>query len=136
MSAETQPRVLARVPISVRWRDLDAYQHVNNSTFLTYLEEARLIWLDSLDGEWHGADFGPVLAASQVNYRAQLEWPGSVVVELSCQRLGNRSLSLGHRILDASGERLYSDGHVVMVWIDTRSGASIDLPAVVRAACI
>ncbi|MDN5925229.1 MAG: thioesterase, partial [Xanthomonadales bacterium] len=28
--------------IDVRWRDLDAFNHVNNSNFLTYLEEARL----------------------------------------------------------------------------------------------
>ena len=36
---------LVRIPLSVRWRDLDAFNHVNNSKFLSYLEEARLRWM-------------------------------------------------------------------------------------------
>ncbi|MGO4780308.1 acyl-CoA thioesterase, partial [Lysobacter sp. 2RAB21] len=36
---------LIRIPLSVRWRDLDAFNHVNNSQFLSYLEEARLRWM-------------------------------------------------------------------------------------------
>src|SRR3546814_7596641 len=40
---------LFRMPIALRWRDLDAFNHVNNSTFMTYLEEARIRWFESLD---------------------------------------------------------------------------------------
>src|SRR3546814_7830400 len=38
---------LFRMPIALRWRDLDAFNHVNNSTFMTYLEEARIRWFRS-----------------------------------------------------------------------------------------
>ena len=34
--------ILFRMPIALRWRDLDAFNHVNNSKYLSYLEEARL----------------------------------------------------------------------------------------------
>lgn len=41
-------------PIQVRWRDLDAFTHVNNAAFATYLEIARTeLWrsqFDSVDG--------------------------------------------------------------------------------------
>jgi acyl-CoA thioester hydrolase len=40
--------LLHTASISVRWRDLDAFNHVNNSSFLTFLEEARLQWLQQL----------------------------------------------------------------------------------------
>ena len=133
--SESTPRLLARVPITVRWRDLDAYNHVNNSTFLTYLEEARLVWLAALDGEWKTAEFSPVLAASQVNFRDQIEWPGELVVEVTCEKLGNSSLTLAHRITSADGERLYSDASVVMVWINPESGKPVPLPKAIRAAC-
>ncbi len=129
------PRVLARVPIAVRWRDLDAYNHVNNATFLTYLEEARLVWLASIEGEWKTADFSPVLAASQVNFRDQIEWPAELLVDVTCEKLGNSSLTLAHRITSADGTKLYSDASVVMVWINPASGKSVPLPKAVRAAC-
>lgn len=129
-------RPLARVPIRLRWRDLDAFNHVNNASFLTFLEEARLAWLSGIDGEWTGETCMPVLAATQLNYRRQLGWPGEVVVELSVQRIGNSSLTIGHRIVSAdSADLLYADGSVVMVWVDPASGASVALPAAVRGAC-
>ena len=46
MSGAAQ-RILFRMPVALRWRDLDAFQHVNNSNFLTYLEEARIRWFES-----------------------------------------------------------------------------------------
>lgn len=129
-------RPLARVPIRLRWRDLDAFNHVNNASFLTFLEEARLAWLSGIGGEWTGEACMPVLAATQLNYRRQLGWPGEVVVELSAQRIGNSSLTIGHRIVSAdSADLLYADGSVVMVWVDPASGVSMPLPAAVRSAC-
>jgi len=130
------PKRLAHVPIRVRWRDLDAFNHVNNASFLTFLEEARLVWLSSIDGEWTGNAFMPVLAATQLNYRRQLGWPGEIVVELYVQRIGNSSLTIAHRIVAAGdAELLYGDGSVVMVWADPASGASVALPAAIRRAC-
>ncbi len=127
-------KALFRMPIPLRWRDLDAFNHVNNSNFLTYLEEARIRWFDSLGGAWIGDAFAPLMAAVQVNYRAPIAYPSSVVVELSADRVGNTSLTLGHRIVSEDGATLYADGHVVMVWIDRASGRPTALPDTVRRA--
>lgn len=127
-------KALFRMPIALRWRDLDAFNHVNNSNFLTYLEEARIRWFDSLGGAWIGDAFAPLMAAVQVNYRAPIAYPSSVVVELSADRVGNTSLTLGHRIVSEDGATLYADGHVVMVWIDRASGRPTALPDAVRRA--
>lgn len=140
MSNEQTPSVsapvLARIAIPVRWRDLDAFNHVNNASYLTYLEEARLQWLGTLPGPWLDSASAPVLAAIQINYRRPIEWPEDLLVELSCLRLGNSSLRLGHRILAANATAtVYSDGEVVMVWVDRHSGKSAALPDAVRAAC-
>lgn len=78
----------------------------------------------------------PVVAATNVNYRMPIVWPGDVVVELFVEKLGNSSVTIGHRILDQKDERvLYSDGNVVVVWMDTRTGRSVPLPEAIRAAC-
>ncbi|WP_119718535.1 acyl-CoA thioesterase [Cognatilysobacter tabacisoli] len=127
---------LIRVLLSVRWRDLDAFNHVNNSTYLSYLEEARLRWMMGLPGEWLDDQVAPVVAASTLNYRRPIEWPNDVVVELFVERVGNSSVTIGHRIVGAAGGApLYCDGNVVLVWIDRASGQAAPLPAAVRASC-
>ncbi len=134
MSTTVEPTPIARVPIRIRWRDLDAFNHVNNSTFLTYLEEARLQWFAALGEGWISAAGAPVIAASQVNFRRQLTWPGEIVVELFIERVGTTSLTLAHRIVGADDGHVYSDGSVVLVWIASDSGRPVALPDVVRNA--
>jgi acyl-CoA thioester hydrolase len=125
--------LLFAAALDVRWRDLDAFNHVNNATYLTYLEEARLQWLRHVPGPWFDEHSMPVLAASEVNYRLPIEWPAQLRVELACVRLGNSSITLAHRIVDANDEqRLYSDGQVVLVWMDPTSGKSVALPQAIR----
>ena len=134
--AELRPGELIRVPLSVRWRDLDAFNHVNNSKYLSYLEEARLRWMLAMPGMGMDDNVAPVVAASNLNYRRPIEWPGDIVIELFVERIGGSSLTIGHRIVDANdGGTLYCDGNVVMVWIDRNSGRSAPLPESVRAAC-
>lgn len=120
-------------PIGVRWRDLDAFNHVNNANYLTYLEEARLQWLQHVPG-WFNEHSMPVLAASEVNYRRPIEWPAQLNVQLFCERLGNSSITLAHRIVDANDDALYSDGKVVLVWMDPTTGKPVPLPTSIRNA--
>jgi acyl-CoA thioester hydrolase len=133
MSLDNQ-KALFRMPIALRWRDLDAFNHVNNSNFLTYLEEARIRWFDSLDEEWVTERTAPLLAAVQVNYRVPIPYPSSVMVELFAERIGNTSVTISHRIVSEDGATLYADGHVVMVWIERASGRPTPLPESVRRA--
>ncbi|MBU6417101.1 MAG: acyl-CoA thioesterase [Xanthomonadaceae bacterium] len=135
--AESTPaaRALAVIPLHVRWRDLDAFNHVNNSSYLTFLEESRLQWLRTVPGEWFNAHSMPVMAAVELHYRKPIEWPAEIDVLLSCERLGNSSMTIGNRIVDRNDHScVYADGNVVMVWVDPASGASVRLPDAIRAA--
>jgi acyl-CoA thioester hydrolase len=135
--AGATPPVVARIPISLRWRDMDAYGHVNNAKYISYLEEARVRWLHGItSGQRLGDGVSPVVANTNVNYRRSITWPGEILVELFVERLGNSSVVIGHRITDAGDDSvLYSDGNVVVVWIDTATGKSAPIPDVVRDAC-
>ncbi len=128
-------KLLARIPISVRWRDMDSMGHVNNAKYIAYLEEARVRWLLNVPGVSMRDRIAPVVAANNINYRRPLTWPHDVMVELYVDRLGSSSITMGHRIVDqADGSVLYSDGNVVVVWMDTQTGRSAPLPEAIRAA--
>ncbi|NUO77312.1 acyl-CoA thioesterase [Lysobacter sp. 5GHs7-4] len=133
-TAATESPLLFRMPLELRWRDLDAFNHVNNSNFLTYLEESRIRWFDSWGGEWVSDAIAPLLAAVQLNYRLPIPYPSKVAVELYAQRVGSTSMTIGHRIVSEDGQALYCDGHVVVVWIDRASGRPVPLPAAVLEA--
>jgi acyl-CoA thioester hydrolase len=127
---------LAVIPLHVRWRDLDAFNHVNNSSYLTYLEESRLQWLRNVPGEWFNEHSMPVMAAVELHYRKPITWPAEIDVLLSCERLGNSSMTICNRIVARGDpECVYADGNIVMVWVDPATGASVPLPAAIRNAC-
>ena len=127
--------LVARVAIGVRWGDMDAFNHVNNAEYLRYLEEARVQWLASIPGMSLSGPIAPVLVASNVNYRRPIEWPNEIVVELFIEKVGGSSLTMGHRMLSAADSTvLYSDGNVVMVWIDTQTGKSVPVPEAIKEA--
>ena len=131
----SEHKQLARVPISVRWRDMDAMGHVNNAKYVSFLEEARVRWLLGVEGVSLSDRIVPVVAATNVNYRLPIVWPNDIVVELFVERLGNSSVTIGHRIVDQQDEsKLYSDGNVVVVWMDAQTGKSAPLPEAVREA--
>ena len=132
---DTGRKLLAKIPISVRWRDMDSMGHVNNAKYIAYLEEARVRWMLTVPGISMQDRIAPVVAANNINYRRPLTWPHDVMVELYVDRLGSSSVTIGHRMVDQiDADVLYSDGSVVVVWMDTQTGKSAPLPEAVRAA--
>lgn len=134
-SEGTAATALHRTTIDVRWRDLDAFNHVNNANYLTFIEETRLQWLLTLPGPWMDDGAAPVLAASQLNYRRPIQWPARIAVELRVARVGTSSLTLAHRIAAADDAAVvYCDGTTTLVWVDARNGTPTALPVAVRDA--
>jgi acyl-CoA thioester hydrolase len=89
--------------IRIRWRDMDAYGHVNNAVFLTYLEECRDAWAQALLGATGGSwDF--VLAHVGVDYRRQLtQDDDEVVVRCRLSSIGRSSVRTREEIVTADG---------------------------------
>ena len=122
-----------RTPVPLRWSDLDAFNHVNNARYLTFIEQARLEWFESLEEPWITQDAAPVIASATLHFRRPIEYPASIFVELFCEKLGNSSVTIGHRIVAGDGT-VHCDGSVVAVWVDRRSGKPTPLPDGVRSA--
>ena len=50
---------VTRMPI--RWGDMDAYGHVNNTVYFRYMEQARVEWLEEHKIEVRPGGLGPVI---------------------------------------------------------------------------
>jgi len=119
--------------IEIRWRDIDAYQHVNNAVYATYLEECRDEWvarvLGGVSDEW---DY--VLARVAIDFRRELrlvdEW---VVASCRLERIGTSSITL-HEEIRAGEGWLAAESEAVLVARDREAGRSRPLKDVERAA--
>jgi acyl-CoA thioester hydrolase len=86
-----------RMPIQLRWSDLDAFNHVNNARYLTFVDQARNEWLDTIVEPWVTDEYGPVLAQRcSTKRRSNTGQHRRRVVH---RELGNSSVTLGHRIV-------------------------------------
>ncbi|HET7370550.1 MAG TPA: thioesterase family protein [Gammaproteobacteria bacterium] len=119
-----------RYPIKVRWSDLDALGHVNNSRFFTFFEQARVEWLEQTG--WSGGDVpgGPVVVTASCQFKKPIGYPATIQVHLFAGPLGTSSIPTFYEI--RTGDGLVALGEAVMVWIDTATGRSMPLPDAVR----
>ncbi len=122
---------ISRIPI--RWSDMDAMGHVNNTVYFRYLEQARIEWFATIGEDWVTDTAAPVVASATLHFKRPIEYPADVFVELFTERLGTTSVVIGHRIVAADGT-LHCDGNVVAVWVERRSGKPTPLPPAVRRA--
>jgi acyl-CoA thioester hydrolase len=94
---------MLEIGIPIRWRDMDAYGHVNNATYLTYLEECRDAWVHRVLGEVSNAwDF--VLARIAIDYRSELrQEDGEVTVRCRLAGVGRSSIRTREEIVKSDG---------------------------------
>ncbi len=120
--------------IEIRWRDLDAYAHVNQAVYSTYFEETLDGWLRGVLGLGEGEVWDYVAARVAIDYRTELllddrEAVGSVRLE----RLGTKSVT-ARAELRASDGRLAAEAEMIVVARDSETGESRPLTDAERTA--
>ncbi len=123
------------VDCRVRWGDLDALGHVNNTVFFRFFEEARIALLDriGLRAQREATRTGPILAATSCRFLRPLGFPDDLRCEAWVESIGNTSFVVAYRLVSAAvGEAATGDS--VVVNYDYDAQAKTPLPATVRAA--
>jgi acyl-CoA thioester hydrolase len=119
--------------VEIRWSDVDAYQHVNNAVYATYLEECRDEWVERALGEV-GDSWDLVLARVAIDFRRELRLEDEeVVVSCTLVRIGNSSLTLREEVRTRDGE-LSAEAEAVLVARDRELGRSRPLTDAEREA--
>ena len=118
----------------IRFRDLDALAHVNNGSFLVYLESARLAWwLHVTQRPAAMTALDMMLAHVSIDFRAPLFWGESVEVGVRCASMKRSSFEMEFQVREAASGRLCADAKKVCVYYDFAASRSLPLPADLRA---
>jgi len=129
-----QKKLTHEMLIPIRWGDMDAMGHVNNTVYFRFMEQARIAWFERLVPEaeaWRST--GIVIANASCNYRRAMTYPGTVEVRLFVGAPGGASVPTTYELRVDEDAVPYADGAATVVFIDMRTQKSRRIPDEIRA---
>ena len=121
-----------RIPI--RWGDMDAMGHVNNTLYFRYMEIVRIEWMHAIGQPADPRGQGFVIVNAFCNFIRQLEYPGEILARHYVAKPGRSSFDTYTTLerCDAPGT-IYAEGGATTVWVDFPAQRSLPLPEALRA---
>jgi acyl-CoA thioester hydrolase len=127
-------KLVYEMRIPIRWGDMDAMNHVNNTTYFRYLETIRIDWMRSIGCQPDPQGEGPVIVNAFCSFYKQFEYPGDVLVKMYVSDPGRSTFETW-----ATMERgedpgvICAAGGATTIWVNYRAQKSATLPDWMRA---
>src|SRR5262245_46605065 len=131
MGEERRLAHIERMPI--RWGDMDAMGHVNNTVYFRFMEQARISWFNALVPErdaWQST--GIVIANASCNYKRAITYPGVVEIRLYVGVPGGSSVPTFYELRVDDDPVPYADGAALVVFVDMEKQKSKRIPNEMR----
>ena len=129
-----QKKLTHEVVIPIRWGDMDALGHVNNTIYFRYFEIVRIEWFERIGCTPDPAGEGPVIVNAFCNFIRQLEFPGDVLARHYVANAGRTSFDT-YMTLERTDRPglVYASGGAKTVWVDFPKQKSALMPDWLRA---
>ena len=115
-----------KMEIYPRFKDTDALGHVNNASFITWIEEARTPIFKVFNPELSVEKWNLIIARVEMDFLAQCYYGKKVVVDSCLEKIGTSSLTICH---DLFQEKLkIARGKSIMVYFDYNKNKSLPIP--------
>jgi acyl-CoA thioester hydrolase len=103
--------------IAIRWGDMDAMGHVNNTVYFRYMEQARIGWFESLVPRAQAwGSMSIVIVNASCNFHRPINYPGMVEVKVFAGAPGGSSVPTFYEL--NVKDQLYADGAATVVFLD------------------
>lgn len=125
--------VLLDIPVA--WGDMDAFQHVNNTVYLRWMESGRIAYFRRLavPGFQETSGVGPILHSVHCRYRIPLTFPDTVTVASRIVAVEEDRMSMEQIIVSHGHGKIAAVGSSIVVTFDYSAGRKAPVPALVRA---
>ena len=123
--------VMHEVDMAVRWGDMDAYNHVNNTVYFRFMEQCRLEWFAKLGFKTVDEDVVPILVEANCRFIRAVTHPATVRVTIRVTEIGPKIVETMHDIF--VGDVLYATGICKLLWMSRSANKAVALPDAVRA---
>ena len=124
------------IDVKVWFRDLDALGHVNNATYFTYMETARIEHLSMLLEVKSPSEMGMIIARASCDFRSSASFGEALVVSCKPRDVRNRSWTYIYEIREKETRRLVAEGETVQVMYDYKKGKPMQIPKDLRSKLV
>jgi acyl-CoA thioester hydrolase len=134
MSDESGFHTVFEMSMPIRWGDMDAFGHVNNTVYFRYMEQVRISWFEQIGiAGGNGEGQGPVIVNASMEFLKQLHYPGDIIGRMSVGKPGRSSFDTRFELYRADDRAtLYAKGAAKCIWIDYAAGKSVSIPDLLR----
>ena len=127
-------KLVFEMEIPIRWGDMDAMNHVNNTSYFRYMETCRIDWMRSIGCQPDPQGEGPVIVNAFCNFYRQLQYPGDVLIRMFASSPGRSTFETW--VLMARADQpgtIDAAGGATTIWVDFPAQKAKTLPDWLRA---
>lgn len=117
------------LPIQIRFSDVDVMGHVSNTIYQNYFDSGKLHYFDEVVPEMDFINLGIVGASIKIDYLKPVFMNTPIAVETRVAEIGNKSLTMEHRLINADSKEVLSTCKAVMVCYLIKELKSIPIPS-------
>lgn len=127
-------KLVYEMTLPVRWGDMDAMGHVNNTSYFRFMEIVRIDWMRTLGEQLDGGTVeGMVIINAFCTFHRQFEYPATILARLYVSDPGRTSFESWTTMTKVEEpDAVYASGGATIVWADYSRQKSVPLPERVR----
>lgn len=115
--------------MDVRWGDMDAYGHVNNTAYFLYTQETRFDMMVQSNQIIDPQGISPILAQTSCKFIHPIVYPESIIIETWLKSINGKKVTFEHIIKsNTSTDLTYAINEAVIIWYDFKNKKSVDNP--------
>ncbi len=118
-------------PIEIRFSDLDAYGHVNNALFFTYLETARIKLFQQHFGAFLGSELMFLVVRAECDYRLPIEMNDPLQITIHIDQVRHSSFTFSYQIHNGDN-KIFAIAKTVMVCYDPKIKKPVAIPPEIK----
>ena len=121
--------------IEIRFSDLDAYGHVNNALFFTYLETARVKLFQQHFGAFLGSELMFLVVRAECDYRLPIELNDPLQITILADQVRHSSFGFSYQMHNGAGKN-FAEAKTVMVCYDPKIKKPVAIPPEIKTVFI
>jgi acyl-CoA thioester hydrolase len=122
-------KLVYQMELPIRWGDMDAMGHLNNTSYFRYMETIRIDWLSSLHQVPAADKEGIVIVNAFCNFYKQLEYPGQVLLKMYASDPARTTFETWVTMERAEAPGLvHAAGGATTMWVDFPKQKAMPLP--------
>lgn len=125
---DNEPVFKSILPIQVRFNDVDIMGHVSNTVYQSYYDSGKVDYFDKVMPDMDFVNIGVVGASVKIDYLKPIFMRTRILVETRVAVLGNKSLTMEHRLVDECTNEVLSTCMAVLVCYSIKEMVSIPIP--------